>query len=76
MNDTRPEAAAVVRAAIVNTPPAERIRQMLAMSEQLRDLSLIRLRTRYPGHSTLQLVEMLSGETLMSVRPYPGENSR
>lgn len=75
MNDTRPEAAAVVRATIMRTAPAERIRQVLEMSEQLRALSLIGLRTRYPGHATLQLVELLSGETLIPVRPHRRENS-
>lgn len=74
MDDTRPEAAAIVRSAILNTAPAERIRQVLEMSEQLRALSLVGLRIRYPGHSILQLVELLSGETLIPVRPRRSES--
>jgi hypothetical protein len=65
MNDTRPEAAAVVREAIRRTPPAERIRQVLELSEQMRTLSLTTLRRRHPNLSTLQLVELLSGESLI-----------
>ena len=76
MNDTRPEAAAVVRSAIQQTPPAERIRQMLDMSEKVRALSLVGLRARYPELSTLQLVERLLGQTLVPVPPGPGEYGR
>jgi hypothetical protein len=65
MNDTRPEAAAVVREAIRRTPPVERMRQVLELSEQIRTLSLETLRRRHPNLSTLQLVELLSGETLL-----------
>lgn len=76
MSDTRPEAAAVICSAIAKTPPAERIRQMLDMSEQVRALSLLGLRARYPERSTLQLVELLLGETLIPVPPGPGECGR
>jgi hypothetical protein len=65
MNDTRPEAAAVVREAIRRTPPVERMRQVLELSEQIRTLSLETLRRRHPNLSTLQLVELLSGQTLL-----------
>jgi hypothetical protein len=65
MNDTRPEAAEIVREAIRRTPPAERIRQVLELSEQMRTLSLTTLRRRHPNLSTLQLVELLSGESLI-----------
>lgn len=65
MNDTSPEAAAVVREAIRRTPPEERVRQVLALSEQMRTLSLTALRRRHPEHSTLQLVELLTGEILV-----------
>ena len=64
MNDTSPEAAAVVREAIRRIPPAERMRQVLELSEQMRTLSLTTLRRRHPTLSTMQLVELLSGETL------------
>ncbi len=65
MNDTKPEAAAVVRDAIRRTLPAERVRQVLELSEQMRTLSLTTLRRRHPKFSTLQLVELLTGETLI-----------
>ena len=74
VNDTRPEAAAVVREATANTSPAERIRQVLELSEQVRALSLISLRARFPEQSTLQLVELLVGETLIPVTPRRGES--
>ncbi len=73
MNDTTPEAAAVVRAAVMNTAPAERIRRALEMSEQLRALSLSRVRARHPEFSTLRLVEVLSGETLIPEPPRHGD---
>ncbi|MCC6245408.1 MAG: hypothetical protein IT353_21380 [Gemmatimonadaceae bacterium] len=63
MNDTRPEATAVVREAIRRISPAERMRQALELSEQLRTLSLTTLRRRHPDLSTLQLVELMTGET-------------
>jgi len=41
------------------------MRQVLELSEQMRTLSLTTLRRRHPNLSTLQLVELLSGETLV-----------
>ena len=66
MTDTTAEAAALVREAILRTSPPERMRRSLEMSEQLRALSLSSLRRRHPHLSTLQLVELLLGETLIS----------
>ncbi len=40
------------------------MRQVLELSEQMRTLSLTTLRRRHPALSTMQLVELLSGETL------------
>jgi hypothetical protein len=71
VNDTRPEAADVLRAAILKTAPAERMRRALELSEQVRALSLLRLRQRYPEHTTLQLVEILTGESLAHVIASP-----
>ena len=71
MNDTRPEAADVMRAAILTTAPAERMRRALELSEQLRALSLSRLRQLHPEYSTLQLVELLTGESLSHVSVSP-----
>ena len=65
MNDSTVEADAVARAAIRRIAPVERLRQAFIHSEQMRDLALARLRTRYPGHSTLELVELLLGEQLI-----------
>lgn len=65
MSDTRPEAAAVVRDAILRTAPAERLRQALVLSEQMRTLSLATMRRHHPDLTTLQLVELMSGETLI-----------
>jgi hypothetical protein len=65
MKDTRPEAAAIVREAMRRTAPADRVRQALVLSEQMRTLSLATLRRHHPALSTLQLVELLSGETLI-----------
>ena len=64
MHDTPDDAAAVVRAAIKQVAPVDRLRQALAHSEKMRELSLARLRERYPGRSTLELVELLLGERL------------
>jgi hypothetical protein len=63
--DTSPEAAEIVRQAILRTAPADRIRHAFELSEQIRELSLSRLRMRYPSYSTLQLVEILIGESLI-----------
>jgi hypothetical protein len=71
VNDTRPEAADVIRAAILRTAPAERMRRALELSEQLRALSLARLRQRHPEYTTRQLVELLTGESLSHVRLSP-----
>ena len=76
MSDTRPEAVAIVREAVRRTAPAERVRQALLLSEQMRTLSLATLRRHHPGLSTLQLVELLSGETLIPTGARPGSELR
>jgi hypothetical protein len=65
MHDTSPEAAAVVRAAVLSRPPAERLRQALQLSEQIRELSLTALRKKYPERSTLELIELMLGIQLV-----------
>ena len=75
MRDTSPEAEAVVLDAIRRRPPIERMRDALALSEQLRAVALERLRAQYPGESTLALVERLTGESLRPAArqgPTPG----
>ena len=64
MDDTRTEAAAIVRAVIKNTDPVVRLRRALAHSEAMRDLAVARLRAKYPNRSTLELVEYLLGTRL------------
>jgi len=72
MNDTDPEAAAVVKAAILRRDPVERMRQAFAQSEAMRELALSRLRVRYPDRSTIELVELLLGARLMPEASAPG----
>lgn len=76
MDDTRPEAAAVVREAILKLAPAERMRQALALSQQVRAISVVGLRRHHPGRSTLQLVELLVGETPIPVTPQPSDDDQ
>jgi hypothetical protein len=64
MRDTRNDAAAAVRAAIKQVAPIDRLREALVHSERMRELSVARLRARYPDRSTLELVELLLGERL------------
>jgi hypothetical protein len=64
MRDTRNDAAAAVRAAIKQVAPIDRLREALVHSERMRELSVARLRARYPERSTLELVELLLGERL------------
>ena len=66
MRDTSTEAIAVVRATIRAVDPVDRLRKALAHSEAMRDLALARMRVRYPNRSTLELVELLLGQPLIS----------
>lgn len=68
MTDTTQVAAEVVHAAILKTPPAERMRRALELSEDVRALAIARLRLRHPEYSTLRLVELITGETLIPVK--------
>jgi hypothetical protein len=64
MRDTSAEADRVIRDAVRRMNPIERMRQALALSESLRQLSLARLRAKYPERSTVELVELLLGQPL------------
>jgi hypothetical protein len=66
MRDTTPEAEQVRLAAIRRMEPALRVRQALMLSESVRRLALSRLAEAHPGHSEIELVELLLG---MSLRP-------
>lgn len=63
-DDTLQEADAVRVAAIRRERPAERLRQVLDLSESMRALSLAGLQRRYPNRSDLELVELLIGYKL------------
>jgi hypothetical protein len=65
MRDTTPEAQEAVRIATVRTAPVQRLRDALAFSETMRELSLARLRARHPDRSTLELVEILLNQQLV-----------
>ena len=73
MTDTSQIAADVVDAAILKLPPVERVRRALELSEQVRTLSLTRLRLRHPDCSTLQLVELMTGEALIPRASRPSD---
>lgn len=68
MMDTSPAAAALVRDAIGRRAPVDRMRDALAFSEAMREMALTRLRKRFPDRTTLELVELLLGETLIPRR--------
>jgi hypothetical protein len=64
MTDTTAETAALVRSAILNQSPAQRVEAALALSESTRAASLATLRARFPGRSTLELVALITGEPM------------
>lgn len=65
MTDTTPAAHKLVVEALRRQPPAERLRAMFALSESMRTLALDHLRALHPERSTLELVELLTGESLL-----------
>ena len=65
MRDTTPSAAAAARAALLRGTPVERMQRAMALSEQMRELSIAALRRKHPQYTTLQLVELLLGESLV-----------
>lgn len=69
MPDTTPAAEAARLAAIRRMDPAERLRQMFALSEWARELALSRLRQIYPGQTELELVEHVLGRSLVPRAP-------
>lgn len=79
MRDSSDAAEALVRSAILKQAPLDRLRATLALSESMRAVSLAGLRRRFPDRTVLQLVELLSGESLSpSVRygPHAEESAR
>ena len=64
MRDTSPHALHIQLAALRRISPVERLRRAFELSEAMRELALVRLRTRYPGRSELELVELLTGHLL------------
>ncbi len=65
VSDTRPEAEALVRAAVQRQDPSARVKAALELSEAMRELALSRLRQLHPEKSTLELVELLLGYELI-----------
>lgn len=61
MRDTSAEADAVALEAMRRRPRVERLRDVLALSETVREIALVGLRRRFPAESTLALVERLTG---------------
>ena len=72
MRDTTSEAEQVRLAAIRRMAPAQRVRQALMLSESVRRLALSRLAEQHPGHTEIELVEILLGHSLrpVGVRPH------
>ncbi len=64
MDDTRPEAAAVLRAIIARQTPAERLAAGIRLSEEVREVALAALRARHPDEPLLALIERLTGEPM------------
>ncbi len=65
MRDTTMAADRIRLAAVRQMEPAERLRQMFALSESARGLALSGLRERYVGLTDLELVEILLGQRLV-----------
>ena len=65
MRDTAPAAEQIRLEAIRRLDPVERVRQALALSESMRALALAGLAARFPGHTRLELVEILLGAPLV-----------
>jgi len=65
IGDTTPEAASLVRRAIRQQSPAQRVDAAIALSESVRAISLATLRARFPGRTTLELVAMITGESMV-----------
>ncbi len=63
--DTTPEAAALVQRAIRRQSPAQRVDAAIALSESMRAISLATLRARFPECSTLELVALITGESMV-----------
>ncbi|MFN8669630.1 MAG: hypothetical protein U0164_20750 [Gemmatimonadaceae bacterium] len=64
MDDTRPEAAALLRAIIARQSPAERLAAGMRMSEEVRAIALASMRKRHPDEPLLTLIERLTGEPM------------
>ncbi|MEO7359102.1 MAG: hypothetical protein ABI120_02150 [Gemmatimonadaceae bacterium] len=65
ISDTTPEAAALVQRAIRRQTPEQRVEAVLALSESMRAISLATLRARFPERSTLELVAIITGESMV-----------
>lgn len=66
MDDTASLELSRIRDAVLHQPPVERLHAMLALSESMRAIGLAGLRARYPDRSTIELVELMAGESLVA----------
>ena len=65
ISDTTPDAVALVQRAIHQQSPAQRVDAAIALSESVRAISLATLRARFPECSTLELVALITGESMV-----------
>ena len=61
MRDTSSDALEAQIAAIRRASSVDRLQRAFELSEAMRELALVGLRTRFPGRSELELVEQLVG---------------
>lgn len=65
IGDTAPAAERVRLEAIRRLDPERRVREALALSETMRRLAVMRLASRFPRRTELELVETMLGEMLV-----------
>jgi hypothetical protein len=63
MRDTSADAREAQVAAIRRMSPVERLRRAFELSEAMRELALVGLRTRHPGLSEPELIARLVGRS-------------
>lgn len=64
LSDTLAEAERVRLAAIRARSPEQRLRDALSLSDVVHAATMARLETRYPNRSRLELVRMLSADSV------------
>jgi len=69
VRDTTADAEHMRVTAIRQVHPAQRLREALDLSESVRAFALAGLRTKHPGRSDLELVELMLDRALVPNRP-------